>query len=98
MRRIGPPDGGQFTGAMQLGEVDRIASVGFDPITWLARDQRRSDHGTFVPDRAQMALDAIAARSGFVAKSQRSVFTGQLHTQRLQGRGRASSCSTMCNA
>src|ERR1700682_3329012 len=34
------PDRGQFTGPVQLGEVDRIAPVSLDPVTGLARDQR----------------------------------------------------------
>ena len=50
VRLIGHPDRGQFTGAVQLGKVDRIASIRFDPLAWLARDQRRSDHGTFMPN------------------------------------------------
>src|SRR5271163_2044786 len=38
MSLIGNPYGGQFTGPMQLGEVDRIPTVGLDPISRLARD------------------------------------------------------------
>ena len=49
MSLIWNPDRGQFTGPVQLGEVDRIPSVGLDPITGLARDQRRSDHDASVP-------------------------------------------------
>jgi hypothetical protein len=36
MSRIRNPDRGQFTGAMQLGEIDRIPPVGLDPIPRLA--------------------------------------------------------------
>src|ERR1700733_14285268 len=73
MRLIGDPDRGQLARAMQLGNVDRIAPVGFDPIAWFAGDQRRRDYGTFVAHCTQLSLDAIAARSGFVAKSQISL-------------------------
>ena len=69
MGLIRHPDRGQFTGTAQLGKVDRIAAVRFDPIAWFAGDQRRRDHCTFVPHCTQLSLDAIAARSGFVAKS-----------------------------
>jgi hypothetical protein len=39
MRLIGHSDRGQFTGAVQLGKVDRITAVRFDPLAF-ARDQR----------------------------------------------------------
>jgi hypothetical protein len=69
MCRVRHPDRGQFTGPMQLGEVDRIPPVGLDPLTGLARDQRRSDDHAFVSCRAQLSLDAVTARSGFITKS-----------------------------
>src|SRR5271169_1117654 len=40
------PDRGQFTGAVQLGKVDRIPPVSLDPLARLARDQRWGNHGT----------------------------------------------------
>jgi len=43
MSRIRNPDRGQFAGPMQLGQVDRVATIGLDPISRFARDQRRSD-------------------------------------------------------
>ena len=39
VRLIGHPDRGQFTSAAQLGKVDRISSIRFDPLAWLAWDQ-----------------------------------------------------------
>lgn len=39
VRFIGDPDRGQFTGPVQLGEVDRVPSVGLDPLTRLSRDR-----------------------------------------------------------
>jgi hypothetical protein len=79
MRLIRHPNRGQFTSAVQFGKIDRVSPVRFDSLAWLAGDQRWSDHGTFVPNRAELSLDAIAARSGQI-----SVLTGQLHHQRLQ--------------
>ena len=49
MGLIRHPDRCQFTGAMQLGEVDRISPVGLDPLARLARNQRWSDHDAVVP-------------------------------------------------
>ena len=43
MGLIGNPNRGQLTRPVQLGEVDRIPPVSLDPLTGLARDQRRSD-------------------------------------------------------
>jgi hypothetical protein len=51
---IGHPDRRQFTGAVQPGKVDRIAAVRFDPIAWFAGDQRRRNHGAFVPHGTQL--------------------------------------------
>jgi hypothetical protein len=43
------PDRGQFTGPMQLGEVDRIPPVGLDPISRFAGDQRGSHDNAAMP-------------------------------------------------
>jgi len=37
------PDRGQFTGAVQLGKINRIPPVSLDPLAWLSRDQRWRD-------------------------------------------------------
>ena len=66
------PDSGQFSGAMQLGEVDRIPPVGLDPISRLARDQRRSHDDAIMPGEGQLTLNPIAARSGL--EQNRSAF------------------------
>src|SRR5271155_1611568 len=59
----------QFTRSVQFGQVNRVASVGFDPIAGLARNQRRGDYDAFVPGFAQLALNAVTARAGLIAKS-----------------------------
>lgn len=43
------PDRCQFTGAVQLGKVDRVSPVSLDPLVRLSRNQRWSNHGTIVP-------------------------------------------------
>ena len=68
MSLIRNPHSGQFSGAMQLGEVDRIPPVGLDPISRLARNQRRSNDDAIVPGEGQLALNPIAARSGLIAE------------------------------
>src|SRR6201997_5365689 len=79
------PDRGQFTGAVLLGEVDRIPSVGLDPLARLARDQRWRDDGAFVSRFGELSLNAVTAWSGFITEPQFSSRSSQLHGQRLQG-------------
>ena len=71
MSLIRNPHSGQFSGAMQLGEVDRIPPVGLDPISRLARDQRRSNDNALMPSKGQLTLNPIAARSGLIAEPKR---------------------------
>ena len=68
MSLIGNPHSGQFIGAMQLGELDRIPAVGLDPISRFARDQRRSHHDALMPGERQLPLNAIAARAGLITE------------------------------
>jgi hypothetical protein len=85
MRLIRDPDRSQFTSPMQLGEINRIPPVGLDPVARLSRDQRRSHHNAFMHCSAQLPLDAVTARSGFIAESQFAITAGQFYRQRLQG-------------
>ena len=68
MSLIRNPDSGQFTGAMQLGEIDRIPPVGLDPISRFAWDQRRSHDNATMPSQGQLPLNAIAARAGLITE------------------------------
>jgi hypothetical protein len=81
------PHRGQFTRPVQLGKVDRIPPVGLDPITGLARDQRRGDDDASVPCCAQVPLNAVAARPGLIAEPQFVPAAGQLRSQRRHRRG-----------
>jgi hypothetical protein len=58
----------QFTRSVQFGQVNRVASVGFDPIAELARNQRRGDHDAFMLGFAQLALNAVTARAVPISK------------------------------
>ena len=88
MTRIRNPDRGQLTRPMQLGEIDRVPPVGLDPISRLARDQRRSNDDALVPGEGQLALNPIAARSGLIAEPKHAPGTRQLRRQSLQSRRR----------
>jgi hypothetical protein len=63
MGLIRNPDRGQFAGTVQPREIYRIPPVGLDPVTRLARDQRRSNDNASMPRRGQLPLNAIAARA-----------------------------------
>ncbi len=75
MSRIGNPDGGQFTRPMQLGQIDRIAPIRLDPISRLARDQRRSH-------------DDAAMSGGLITEPKLAPGARQLRRQSVQGRRR----------
>ena len=68
MTWIRNPHSGQFTGTMQLGQVDRIPPVGLDPISRLTWDQRRSHDNATMPSQGQLPLNAIAARAGLITE------------------------------
>jgi hypothetical protein len=87
MGLVWDPNRRQFAGAVQLGEVDRIPPIGLDPFAGLARDQRRRDDDAFVIRRRQLPLDAIATRSGFVAKPQFAAPTCELATSAFKAVG-----------
>ena len=88
MSRIRNPNGGQFAGPMQLGQVDRVATIGLDPISRVARDQRRSDDDAIVPGKRQLTLNSIAATSGLVTELELPPLAHQLRRQSFQGRRR----------
>ena len=85
MGLIRHPDWCQFTGAVQLGKVDRVSPVSFDPLARLPWNQRWSDHRTIVPHAGKLTLNAVAAWSGLITKPQFSSRRSKLHGQRLQG-------------
>jgi hypothetical protein len=69
MGLIRHPYRGQFTGAVQLGKVDRIPPVGLDTLAWLSRDQRWRDDGAFVSRSGELSLNAVTAWSGLTTKT-----------------------------
>lgn len=85
MGLVGNPNRRQLASAVQPGKVDRIPPVGLDAVTGLARDQRRSDHGTSVPALGQLPLNAVAARAGLITKPQLAAAAAESCSQRLQG-------------
>src|ERR1700735_5595397 len=71
MGRIRDPERRELARPMQLGHADRVPAGGLDPISRLARDQRRSHDDALMPGEGQLPLNPIAARSGLVAEPKR---------------------------
>jgi hypothetical protein len=88
MSWIGNPDRRQFARPMQLAQADRVPAVGLDPIPRFARDQRWSHDDALMPGEGQLALNPIAARSGFIAEPKRAPDARQLRRQSLHSRRR----------
>ena len=81
MAGVRHPDGGQFAGAVQAGQGDGIPAVGLDALARLLGDQRRGDDRAVMPERGDLALQAIAGRTGLVAERQPAILAGELVDQ-----------------
>ena len=97
MSRIRNPDWGQFAGPMQLNQVDRVPTVGLDPISRFARDQRWSNDDALMPGERQLTLNSIAARSGLITEQKLPPATRQLGRQRFQRRRRVRDLAVLPN-
>jgi len=71
---IGHPDRRQLTGSEQLHEIDGVAPIGFDPITWLGWDQRRCHHNAVMANALDQAVETVTCRASLVAERQSSIF------------------------
>lgn len=70
MHRIGDPDTCQVAGAVLARQLLRIAPIGFDAFSGLARDQARSDDHATMAEAQKLPIDAIAAAASFIAELQ----------------------------
>ena len=68
--RIRHPDRRQLTGPEQLHEIDGVAPIGLDPITWLGWDQRRCHHNAVMADALDQAVETVNCWASFVAERQ----------------------------
>ena len=71
---------------MQLGQAGGIPPIGLDPIARPLWDPRRGDHDALVSPGRQATLDAIPARSRFVAKPQGHAVAAELAQQTVERR------------
>src|SRR6185436_11988063 len=63
---VGHRDQGQFSAAVVAGKLERVAPVGLDPFSWLARSQRRRCDLALDVGLAQPTVQHVAARTCFV--------------------------------
>src|SRR5271166_1089557 len=81
---IGNPHRGELARPMQPCQTGGVAPVGLDPVARPLWDQRGGDHHAFMPGRRQLPLDAVAARSRFVAKPELYSVSAELAHQTIQ--------------
>ena len=81
---IGHPDWGQLVRTMQLGQRGGITAIGLHPVAGPARDQRRRGHDAVLAKPVQQPMNAVAARSGFVAEAELPVPALQPLDQAIQ--------------
>src|SRR3984893_1917992 len=65
------PDGRQLSGPMKAREHGRGTTVCLHPIVRLRRNQRSRHHVAPMAEACELAMNAIAARSGLITKRQR---------------------------
>ena len=70
MRRIRHPHRRQLARAVQLRQHHRIAAVRLHPVARLHRDERGRHHDAIMPHLDKLAMQAVAAWSGFIAEMQ----------------------------
>jgi len=60
-------DGVEVTGAQQARQLDGVAPVGLDAVSWLFWDERWSNDQAGDPTPGEVAIEKIAARTGLVS-------------------------------
>lgn len=66
-----------LAGAQQLGERNRVAPVGLDPLARPARDQRRRDYCAIMAERGDQPIEPVTRRTRLVAKLHATVLLSQ---------------------
>jgi hypothetical protein len=77
VRLVRHPDAGQFARSVQDRELSGVAPIRLDPLARFARYHRRGSHRTSMTEVGQMAVDNVAATTGFVAKLQPMAVFGE---------------------
>jgi len=81
VRLVRHPHRGKFAGTQQACELLGVAPVGLDPVTRLARDQRRRNDGARVTKLGQLPIEPVAGWTCLVTEVQPSVPLLQLGHQ-----------------
>jgi hypothetical protein len=88
MSGIGNPHRCQLACPVQLGQTGGVPPIRLDPVARPLRDQRGRHDNAFVPERRQLALDAITARPRLIAEPQLDPLLAELAGQPPQRRRR----------
>jgi hypothetical protein len=89
IRLIGDMDGREFTGAIESGQLIRIAPVGLDAIGRFLGNQRGRDDLAMKSLAAQVTAQDKPARPGFIDHAQFHAGGGQLFEEFIHGGERA---------
>jgi hypothetical protein len=68
VRGVWNPYRRQVAGPVQYRQLLRIAPVGLNPLSRLARDHRWRDHHALVPERSELAMNPVPTAARFVAE------------------------------
>ena len=69
MGRVGDPDRPQLAGAVQLGQHQRVAAIGLDPVACLHRKQRWRHHDAVMSATSRQSVQPVTARAGLAAEA-----------------------------
>jgi hypothetical protein len=78
---VGHPDGRQLAGSVKTRKHGGVAAIRLHPIAGLDRNQRRRHDIAAMAVADELTINAIAARSGLVAKCQRLARTPEAVAQ-----------------
>jgi hypothetical protein len=82
---VGHPHGRQLTGPIETGEHGGVAAVCLHPIARLPRNQRRRHHLATMAEACELAMNAITAWAGLIAKCQRLAGAPEMIAQLADG-------------
>jgi len=72
---VGNPDRRHLSGSMKTGQHGGVATIGLHPIPGLHRNQRQRHHIATMKQARKLAINAITAGAGLIAKGQRPTGT-----------------------
>jgi hypothetical protein len=79
MRLVRHPDARQVTTAQQPRQLDRVALIGLDAISWPAWDQRGRHHEVLHAESRELAMERVSGGPGLVRRLHDRIPGERLH-------------------